>query len=101
MPEFNKEQEPDEAKEEEMREIGDKMDEDQDIGTEFKDQLIPLALEYYMGVIEEDSDADDNPDSDDPDSDDLKDKQPKCCKGKPKRGAKKGGDDCCKKDGKD
>ena len=92
MPEFNKEQEPDEAKEEEMREIGDKMDEDQDIGTEFKDQLIPLALEYYMGVIEEDSDADDeNPDSDDPDSDDLKDKPTKGGKDKNKKGGKKGG----------
>ena len=74
-----------------MREIGDKMDEDQDIGTEFKDQLIPLALEYYMGVIEEDSDADDNPDSDDPDSDDLKDKPTKGGKDKNKKGGKKGG----------
>lgn len=36
MPEFNKEQE-DEEKEEELREMGDKMDEDLDIGNEFKD----------------------------------------------------------------
>ena len=36
------------------------MDDDQDIGNEFKDQLIPLALEYYMGVIEDDSDDDDD-----------------------------------------
>ena len=32
--------------------IGEKMDEDFDLGNDFKDDLIPLALEYYLGVIE-------------------------------------------------
>jgi nucleosome assembly protein 1-like 1 len=40
-------------KEEEERELGSKMDEDFELGNEFKDQLIPLALEYYMEVIDE------------------------------------------------
>lgn len=39
--------------EEEEKDFGEKMDEDFDIGNEFKDQLIPLALEYYMQVIED------------------------------------------------
>jgi len=30
------------------------MDADFDLGNEFKDQMIPLALEYYLEVIEED-----------------------------------------------
>jgi len=30
------------------------MDADFDIGNEFKDQLIPLALEYFLEVIQED-----------------------------------------------
>ena len=39
-------------KEEEEKELGDKMDDDFELGNEFKDQLIPLALEYYLEVIE-------------------------------------------------
>lgn len=39
--------------EEEEKDIGEKMDEDFDLGNEFKDQLIPLALEYYLEVIED------------------------------------------------
>ena len=35
------------------------MDADFDIGNDFKDDLIPLALEYYLGVIEQESDDDD------------------------------------------
>lgn len=34
------------------------MDEDFDMGNEFKDQLIPLALEYYLEVIEDEGDDD-------------------------------------------
>jgi nucleosome assembly protein 1-like 1 len=37
--------------EEEEKDLGDKMDEDFDLGNEFKDQLVPLALEYYLEVI--------------------------------------------------
>lgn len=39
--------------------IGERMDADFDIGNDFKDDLIPLALEYYLGVIEQESDDDD------------------------------------------
>ena len=30
------------------KDAGELMDDDFDMGTEFKDQLIPLALEYYL-----------------------------------------------------
>jgi len=46
--------EKDDHNEEEEKDIGEKMDIDYDLGNEFKDQLIPLALEYYMEVIAED-----------------------------------------------
>ena len=51
------------------------MDADFDIGNEFKDQLIPLALEYYMEVIQEDDhdgcdSCDDDHDHDHSDEDD-------------------------------
>ena len=36
--------------------IGERMDIDYDTGSAFKDDLIPLALEYYLGVIEQDDD---------------------------------------------
>jgi nucleosome assembly protein 1-like 1 len=39
--------------EEDQKDPGELMDEDFDVGNEFKDQLIPLALEYYLEVIEE------------------------------------------------
>jgi nucleosome assembly protein 1-like 1 len=48
---------------------GELMDEDFDMGTEFKDQLIPLALEYYLEVIEADEE-DDGEGCDDEDCDD-------------------------------
>ncbi len=45
------------------------MDEDFDLGNEFKDQLIPLALEYYLEVIEDDDEeGDDDEDDDDNDT---------------------------------
>lgn len=37
--------------------IGGQMDADYDTGSAFKDDLIPLALEYYLGVIEVDDDS--------------------------------------------
>lgn len=40
-----------EAEEEEEKNIGEQMDNDFDLGNEFKDQLIPLAVEYYMEII--------------------------------------------------
>jgi hypothetical protein len=33
------------------------MDDDFELGNEFKDQLIPLALEYYLEVIEHDDEG--------------------------------------------
>jgi nucleosome assembly protein 1-like 1 len=44
--------------EEEEKVLGDKMDDDFELGNEFKDQLIPLALEYYLEVIEHDEEPD-------------------------------------------
>ena len=41
---------------EEEKDLGEKMDADFDLGNDFKDQLIPLALEYYMEVIDEEED---------------------------------------------
>lgn len=37
---------------EEEKDVGQQMDEDFDTGNDFKDQIIPLALEYYLEVIE-------------------------------------------------
>jgi nucleosome assembly protein 1-like 1 len=52
--------------EEEEKDVGEQMDADFDIGNEFKDQLIPLALEYYLEVIQEDEDDEEGDcDSDD------------------------------------
>lgn len=74
----------DEEKDEEENDIGAKMDEDFELGNTFKDNIVPLALEYYLGVIEnpdydEDDDGDD--DGDDSDGDDTTDKSKKSSKG--------------------
>jgi nucleosome assembly protein 1-like 1 len=97
--------------EEEEKELGEKMDEDFDLGNEFKDQLIPLALEYYMGVIEHDEEDDEDHDSDEcggdcghghgggnKDSDDDDDKGGKKKGGKKaaKKGGQEGGQQECK-----
>ena len=49
----------DSEEDEDEDDIGERMDADFDIGNDFKDDLIPLALEYYLGVIEQESDDDD------------------------------------------
>jgi nucleosome assembly protein 1-like 1 len=79
------------AKEEddEEKNVGDKMDEDFDLGNEFKDQLIPLALEYYMEVIEEEEDDGCDSCGDDHHDHDSDDDQPKGGKGKKKGDNKK------------
>lgn len=60
----------DEEGENAEKDVGELMDDDYDLGTEFKDQLIPLALEYYLEVIEEDDeDGCDDEDCDDDDCD--------------------------------
>ena len=56
-----------------------------EIGDQIKDDLVPLALEYYLGVIElEEADMDEDDSGDD--DDDGEDK-------KKKKGGKKGGKD--------
>ena len=66
--------------------VGEKMDEDFDLGNDFKDDLIPLALEYYLGVIEQESESDD--DDEDGEGDDDSDEEDK--KNKKKKGGKGG-----------
>ena len=49
--------------------IGERLDRDYQIGQDFKDELIPLAYEYFLNVVEhmdtESSDGDDDDDEDD------------------------------------
>lgn len=80
-----------EIEEEEEKELGEKMDEDFDMGNEFKDQLIPLALEYYLEVIEGDDEHGDCDSCED--HDDSEDEKPA------KGGKKKGGKPADKKGG--
>jgi nucleosome assembly protein 1-like 1 len=52
---------------EEEKDVGELMDADFDIGNEFKDQLIPLALEYYLEVIEDEEEGCESCEDDDDD----------------------------------
>lgn len=61
-----KEKEDDEEGEPE-KDAAELMDEDFELANEFKDQLIPLALEYYLEVIQEDDEDGDDDDEDDDD----------------------------------
>jgi len=73
---------------EEEDEMNIKLQEDTDIADQIKDDLVPLALEYYLGVIEnemEDEDEDDDEDGDDSDDGNKKKKA--------KKGAKQVGPD--------
>jgi nucleosome assembly protein 1-like 1 len=109
MPDFRKimesGQNPDNLDEEDMRELGSKMDEDFDLGNEIKEQLIPLVLEYYLNVIDFDESDDEDPEGSDDGGDSDDSDAPKPKKGGNKRkgsgasggsGGAKGG----KKDGK-
>lgn len=60
--------------------FGEKIDMDYELGQSFKDDLIPLALEYYLGVIEQESD-DEDPYGDEEDDLDKPKKAPKKEKG--------------------
>lgn len=69
----------------------DDMDDQQEIGDQIKDDLVPLALEYYLGVIDIDDEDDSDDDSDgkkddgsDDDEDGAKKKKKKSKKGGPK-----------------
>ena len=56
-----------------MPEITQKLQEDMDTADQFKDDLVPLALEYYLNVIEsEDPEDDDSQGDGGDDSDDDK-----------------------------
>lgn len=79
----DKKEEKDDDDENQEKDVGEQMDEDYDLGNEFKDQLIPLALEYFMEVIEEDDDDEYGSDDDDGHDD----------ASHPKGGKGKGGDD--------
>lgn len=75
----------DQDEDEEGDEKAEQMDQDFELGNSIKDDLIPLALEYYLGVIEqpEDEDEDDDDeeggsDSDEPSSKKCKSKK-SCC----------------------
>ena len=59
--------------------IENKLADDLDQADQFKDDLVPLALEYYLGVIE--IDAEDDEDDEDDDDDDGADKKKKNKKG--------------------
>jgi hypothetical protein len=59
------------------KDAGEKMDEDFEIGNKFKDWLVPLGLEFYLGVIsddEEEEEGEGDDDSDDSDNDKKKKK---------------------------
>ena len=62
---FFKDKDPAQMDEEEEEEEDDDMDDQQEIADQIKDDLVPLALEYYLGVIEIDEESDDDDDSDD------------------------------------
>lgn len=68
-----------------MEEMNERLYEDQETANDFKDDLIPLALEYYLGVIEKEDEEDFAEEGEEEDSNDDKPKP------KPKKG-KKGGD---------
>lgn len=61
--------------------IGEQMDHDFDMGNDIKDDLVPLALEYFLGVIEkQEEDEDEDGEDDDDDEEEM-----------PKKKNKKGG----------
>jgi nucleosome assembly protein 1-like 1 len=56
--------------EEEGDEKAEQMDEDFELGNTIKDDLVPLALEYYLGVVEQGEDSDDEDEEGDSDDND-------------------------------
>ena len=69
MGEPKPEGEDDDSEEENKDEIGEQMDHHFDMGNDIKDDIVPLALEYFLGVIEKDEDDDDEDGEGDDDSD--------------------------------
>ncbi len=64
------------GEEDEEKDLGEKMDEDFDIGNDFKDQIIPLAIEYYLAVIEQ---SDNEMDGDDEEEEDEEKEKVSLC----------------------
>jgi nucleosome assembly protein 1-like 1 len=52
--------------------VGEQMDHDFDMGNDIKDDIVPLALEYYLGVIEKEEEGDDDDQDDDDDEEEPK-----------------------------
>ena len=61
----------DSDEEDEGNEKAEQMDEDFELGNTIKDDLVPLALEYYLGVVEQGEDSDEDGDSDSDDNDEA------------------------------
>ena len=85
-PEKEKKGDGEEDFEDEEDEITQKLQEDMDTADQFKDDLVPLALEYYLNVIESEDPEDDDSQGDggnDSDDDDKPKKKKKGKKGGP------------------
>lgn len=75
----------DDSEEEEDPEA-QQLEDDLDLGTTIRDDLVPLALEYYLGCVEQNEGDDDEDDMDDDDeNDDSDDDKPKPKKAAPKK----------------
>jgi nucleosome assembly protein 1-like 1 len=66
---------------------GELMDQDFELGNEFKDNLVPLALEYYLDVIPQGGEDDDDSEGDHDDHDSDEEPAPKKKSGKKAGGA--------------
>jgi hypothetical protein len=66
--------------------LNGKLQEDLDTADQFKDDLVPLDLEYYLNVIETEDEDEDDSDNEDGKGDDSDDDKPKKKK-KGKKGA--------------
>lgn len=72
-----KEGDDDEGKDEEEEDIAEQMDADLDLGSKIKEEVIPLALEFYMDVIDQEDDEDDEDGDEDDEGDDSDDDKKK------------------------
>lgn len=80
-----------EGEDSEGEDAAERMDEDLDMGTEIKDNVIPLILELYLGIVEL-GDSDDDDEDGDEDEEEMMAKAQKAM-GKAGKG-KKGKEDC-------
>ena len=71
--------------------VGGRLQEELDLSDQFKDDLVPLALEYYLGVIEKEEPEEEDSEGEGADDkkDDKKDEDED--EGKKKKKSKKGG----------